>query len=494
MVRSSGQFMQFSFGTKICVILFLMLIIKAALVFNEGNTVEEEKDFSGISGEITAAEITEEEKSSFAICHRYETEPVISVLITDSAESRTHQTVQLAGTWDYKIVSSSGTETFQEGKMVDLKDYFQEKQIDFCTVSLISAEYTEAADNTETGICLLSVRKGSVSPVYQGSLRIFQDAEKQDFYVVNELDLEDYLPGVVSSEMPDSFGMEALKAQAVCARSYALSVLETEQPETDEKGKISWDLVDTTDDQVYLSGEVDARAEKACMETAGQILIQDNAPLKPHYYSTSWGQKADGNVFCGEDNQILEAAAVLEPGSNVRKMNEEFINTYKTLSEGSSDNCPVYDQKSPWYRWTCGILLSDIFDKKISEITVTERGIGGYAAAMMITFADGTAEQIKGAKSVRRRLGFSENVYQLQDGSTRSGLSILPSAFFYTDPVKTSDNVQTITIHGGGFGHGFGMSQYGAAEMADEGMLYTDILTYYYERAELVEYYGERGK
>ena len=138
---------------------------------------------------------------------------------------------------------------------------------------------------------------------------------------------------------------------------------------------------------------------------------------------------------------------------------------------------------------TVNLPLKQLSDRKIKELTVTKRGTGGYVSELTISYADKTAQQIRGAGSVRRELGFSENVYRLQDNSTRTGLSILPSAFFYMDEVKSTDGVQTVTLHGGGFGHGFGMSEYGAAQMAEEGYMYAEILAYYYEKAELTETY-----
>lgn len=495
-----------SFGTRVCFFIFLMLMIKTVLVYSGECQVSEEASGScaealqranqaAEKADVADKESTEEESRVSVIHKQTGEEPEVYVLITNSDGGRTHKSLQFSALKAFSVVSDAGTDIFSDNEKVDLAAYFSEKGIDSCCVSLCddSGEVfgisgTEKEASVE-GIRVLSLKKGGSVPVYPGTLLVYRPSGQTFFYLVNRVRLETYLPGVVSSEMPDDFGEEALKAQAVCARSYAMYVMEKENAETAEEDAVFWNLEDTTDDQVYLSGPVDVRAVMACEQTRGQILYQDDAPLKPHYYSTSWGRKADGAVFGREETQFLEAAAVVKTDSDVSEMNRDFISTYETLSaQNTGENAP-YDRKSPWFRWTCEIPLKQLSDRKIKEITVTKRGTGGYVSELTVSCADGTAEQIRGAGSVRSELGFSETVYRLQDGSTRTGLSILPSAFFYVDEVKSADGVQTVSLHGGGFGHGFGMSQYGAAEMADEGYDYADILAWYYENAELAEIY-----
>lgn len=514
----SDKRLQFSFGTKICFVIFLLLAIKTGSVFLTGKV----ENFRLINDDMVEndvakiKELGEESNEKIVIQHEYREEPLISVLITDSSGVALHKTLQLRGTKDFAICSVEGIDYYPSNETVDLEDYFSERKIDSCIVTLSSIDneanvsVSGRAGSTETfsgqiyritdsekeatveGIQLLSVKKGGISPVYPGSLKVFRSEGNGAFYLINELGLESYLPGVVSSEMPDQFGLEALKAQAVCARSYAMYVLEKEEMEQAENGAVTWNVVDTTDDQVYLSGAVDAQAVTACEQTRGQILLQEGSVMKPHYYSTSWGQKADGAVFSGEDTEFLKAAAIAETETDIQeiqKINTDFINIYEALSTGQLGNLPAYDYESPWFRWTCRISLSQLSDKEIKDLMVTKRGTGGYVSGLTVFYADGTAEQITGAKSIRKELGSPESTYYLQDGSTRKGLSILPSAFFYLDPVETADGAKMVTMHGGGFGHGFGMSQYGAAQMAEEGQRYSEILAYYFEQADICEYY-----
>lgn len=498
MLKAEHDFFRISFSTGICLLIFLMLTIKAGIICISQNA-ENDQPVSQQTGDSSKriAESEEDDKNSennLLADKQVDDEPEACVLITASSGGRTHQTLQITASEAFTVTSAAGTDTFSGNDKVNFEEYFSEKHVNSCSVSLLDTDghvFQTSESGSEaavTGIRILSLKKGGITPVYPGILMIYQKPEDGTFYLVNRVLLESYLPGVVSSEMPDHFGLEALKAQAVCARSYAMYVLENEEPETAETGFVSWNLVDTTDDQVYLSGPVDARAVTACEQTRGQILYQDRSILKPHYYSTSWGMKADGAVFKGETTEFLQAAAPISSDFSIEEMNRDFITAYETLADETSGKALPFDCESPWFRWNCRISLSLLSDKRIKEITVTKRGTGGYVSEMMIFYEDGTAELIRGAGSVRRKFGFSDTVYHLQDNSERSGLSILPSAFFYLESVKTSNGMQTVTLHGGGFGHGYGMSQYGAAEMAEKGYSFVEILSYYYEKATLEKY------
>ena len=101
---------------------------------------------------------------------------------------------------------------------------------------------------------------------------------------MNELGMEDYLCGVVPGEMPASFAPEALKAQAVCARTYAaLQVLGTAYE------MYHADVDDTTDCQVYLPENANAAATEAVYATSGQILTWQGMIASVYYFSTSCG-------------------------------------------------------------------------------------------------------------------------------------------------------------------------------------------------------------
>ena len=120
---------------------------------------------------------------------------------------------------------------------------------------------------TDGGTLSLTDAGGAVQGTYAGKLHIYRKADGNTYWIVNELGMEDYLCGVVPGEMPASFAPEALKAQAVCARTYAaLQVLGTAYE------MYHADVDDTTDCQVYLPENANAAATEAVYATAGQIL------------------------------------------------------------------------------------------------------------------------------------------------------------------------------------------------------------------------------
>ena len=132
-------------------------------------------------------------------------------------------------------------------------------------------------------LTLSPVRKGHTSsPRYRGIITIIP--RSSSLRVINTLDIEKYLLQVVPSEMPKSFGVEALKVQAVAARTYAVSDI--------LKGKYAKDgfhIKDTVESQVYNNQVENEEATRAIEETAGEIMTYDNMPIDAKYFSTSSG-------------------------------------------------------------------------------------------------------------------------------------------------------------------------------------------------------------
>ena len=132
-------------------------------------------------------------------------------------------------------------------------------------------------------LTLSPVRKGHTSsPRYRGVITIIPRGSS--LRVINTLDIEKYLLQVVPSEMPKSFGVEALKVQAVAARTYAVSDI--------LKGKYAKDgfhIKDTVESQVYNNQVENEEATRAIEETSGEIMTYDNIPIDAKYFSTSAG-------------------------------------------------------------------------------------------------------------------------------------------------------------------------------------------------------------
>ena len=149
-----------------------------------------------------------------------------------------------------------------------------------------SAWFTECArivlSPAEDGgkISLLSVNRSQGTPAYRGSMEIRKTG--QGFVVINELPVEEYLYGVVPSEMPVSYPMEALKAQAICARTYVYAHLES--PGYGEYGA---HVDDSTGYQVYNNTAEKEEAIQAVQETKGEVVRLNGELVDTYYYSTS---------------------------------------------------------------------------------------------------------------------------------------------------------------------------------------------------------------
>jgi stage II sporulation protein D len=136
---------------------------------------------------------------------------------------------------------------------------------------------------------------------------------------------------------------------------------------------------------------------------------------------------------------------------------------------------------SPYYRWTAtlsAVLGMDEQYGRLKKLKVDKRSSSGYILSLTVIFEQGKRTYDR-EDDIRSALGKYLTKVELSDGSVRSSLTSLPSACFEVKSQKDG----TIVLTGGGFGHGIGMSQYGADALAREGKSYTEILDYYYRGA-----------
>ena len=241
-----------------------------------------------------------------------------------------------------------------------------------------SAWFTECArivlSPAEDGgkISLLSVNRSQGTPAYRGSMEIRKTG--QGFVVINELPVEEYLYGVVPSEMPVSYPMEALKAQAICARTYVYAHLES--PGYGEYGA---HVDDSTGYQVYNNTAEKEEAIQAVQETKGEVVRLNGELVDTYYYSTSCGFGADERVWNpGEEKKVsyLTAASISETAMQQDQNSVEIPGTGK--QEGDNAGLPGtgyftaqdmcrgdyfheflhnppetdFERPEPWYRWS----------------------------------------------------------------------------------------------------------------------------------------------
>lgn len=305
-------------------------------------------------------------------------------------------------------------------------------------------------------ICILNLERSQEKPMYRGSFEITRHPEGLRVIII--VKMEEYLCGVVPSEMPASYPLEALKAQAVCARSYAKKIIENSQAE--------YDLDDSTSYQVYNNFPENENATKAVEETRGEVMRQENEILDAQYYSTSCGVKRDQDLS-------------QEPA-------------FEAFLTQASDT--AYESTEPWYRWRAEVSLEQLRESvlqqwntdvgEINGIYVTEREKNGCAKTLIVS---GNFQELSIEGEYNIRMALSPKFFPVmnQEESGAVGMNLLPSGFFYLEPKREEYTLKGYTIYGGGYGHGIGMSQNGAKHMALNNMGYREILSYFYGDMEI---------
>ncbi|RJE89717.1 SpoIID/LytB domain-containing protein [Paenibacillus sp. 1011MAR3C5] len=387
-----------------------------------------------------------------------------------------------------------------------------------------------------------SLTRAQGKPKYRGVLEVFQSPEGDKLRIVNELNMEQYLYQVVPSEMPASFGLEALKAQSIAARTYALTDYMVSR--FADQG---FHIDDSTLSQVFNNSAENELTHQAVDATAGLIMLSDGMLVDARFYSTSGGYGASKhevwadtgtNKFPGTAIPYLTARSyTFDPNSddmlNIDTSDEAAVNAfYKDLS------LTGYDSESLFFRWKVALTaeqLAATINKNIKlrhaadplfiltktdngsfaslpipedgigellGMSVAKRGAGGNITELIIEGTTGTYKIMKEynirftIRPTKADTGSMEDIlaYRAKGGSTDydgagtvKNPSILYSAFFTFD-IKAAENgaIESVTFYGGGNGHGVGMSQYGAQMLGKEDWTYSQILNAYYANMNIV--------
>lgn len=310
--------------------------------------------------------------------------------------------------------------------------------------------------NEEEKITVCSLKRGYGTPSYRGTMELFATAE--GIVLINELSVEEYLCAVVPSEMPANYELEALKAQAVCARSYAYAQMKKYgYPEYQAH------VDDSTSYQVYGNSKEQEKANQAVKETCGQCIWYQDQIVKAYYYSTS----------CGKTTSV-QAWGTKESDQN------SYLKSVSVCNEKKQD----YEASLPWYRWEITIgkeELKNLLELNLGvtlgmlkSISVSKYGPGSVALEVKIQGSEGSA-LVKTEHKIRAAFGGGTYQIQRQDGKSVAAQKLLPSAF-----ITIQQQGERYLISGGGYGHGIGMSQNGANKMALEGKNHVEILTFFY--------------
>lgn len=466
----------------------------------------ENTDFVVSDGKISAALITESIKAA----------NIRVLLKTSGFTSNYHEELVLTSDEEFIISSGENEKKYSAGEKVTIPTGSQ----------LLSEGRIKVYTSSKEGrIQLLSIKRSEGNPRYRGTLEIVDNPE--GLLLVNELPLEEYLYAVIPSEMPTYYGMEALKVQAVCARSYAYRHLMA-----NSLNKYGAHVDDSVSYQVYNNISENEDSVLAVKDTYGQVLEYEGEVITAYYFSTSCGHTTTAEYVWanGEPIPYLKGRLMAVEDSD-QTLSQGKASEYRDLSNEetfrrfiSEDTLTTYDSEFNWYRWTTKLdmnILNDTIEEKLAsrykansnliltmvspkngsaeavyesipvesignivDISVKSRETGGIITDLLITGSKKTV-LVKTEYNIRNILAPNSNPLIRKDLSEIKNLTLLPSAFFVIDKLVDNGKLKSITLTGGGYGHGVGMSQNGVKAMTDNGIKYKEILSYFYDGTDI---------
>lgn len=443
---------------------------------NDANKQEIQKEiYNELSEKVLSQDVVEdlEQEGKEQEFEAIETDTIRVLLMTSGYQGIYHEKLKLSCNEDF---------------------YIQIGQVEYLHSSM--EEVTIAADKLQGKSIRIITRNGGQltlsnierqdSVTYRGELECF--GTEQGIVVVNELPVEQYLYGVVPSEMPAAYPTAALEAQAISARTYTYYHMKNyAYPEWEAH------VDDSTAYQVYKNLQENEAVCFAVDSTKGKVITYNGDLIESFYYSTSCGFGAGYEVW-GESES--------RPYLQVKKY---------TLPDGDE----FVECDEAWYRWSCRLDIADVEplltrayeyaggnadkisiepapkslnallkDTVIYDIKAEQNETNSLVTAITIETKNYSIH-VKTQQLVRNVLAIPGLSVTKQDGSTYQVGELLPSAYFEMEKLYEGKQLMTLVLSGGGMGHGAGMSQNGAKCLANEGFLAEDILKYYYEGVEI---------
>lgn len=292
---------------------------------------------------------------------------------------------------------------------------------------------------------------------------------------LENIPFEDYLKGVVPNEMPASWHVEALKAQAVAARTYSVKSI----------GKV---VPDTTAFQVYGGYNWYTNSTKAVDATKGKVLKYNNQLISATYYSSNGGYtEASEEVWANALPYLVAKKDTKDPvNAWTLKLSKKQLGTTLTASTAASQwskaketNAADLAGLKSWLLKNKETAASDMKIASISSLAFSGKTKGQRAKTV----------SIKLTYHLKNKTG----TYALNKSTTASMKmtefrSIMGATKVKSTFASVKNNTNDFTISGKGYGHGIGMSQYGAKARAESGNSYSSILSFYYPGTKLTNY------
>lgn len=323
---------------------------------------------------------------------------------------------------------------------------------------------------SEPHVAPLEVASLAAAPVevnrtaYPGSVEIFLGREG-DVTAVNVVRLESYLEGVVSREIgrPGAVAYEAIRAQAVAARTYALKRMGS-------RAEHGFDVYGTIEDQAYVGVPAagDSLARRAVAETRGEALVFNDYLIDALYHST-----------CGGHTASVEEAFDFDPAP--------YLASVSDARPGGGFWC----QSSRYFRWSVAwdhAELEEMVGRNLPGLVPLPAAGPGrlHDVELLASTPEGRAQRVR----VRTTTGsyvVTENAIRRLFADPEGGW--LRSTAFLFRPTRDGGRIVSLSLVGGGWGHGVGMCQVGAMGRARAGQGYREILAAYYNGAEVATFY-----
>lgn len=318
--------------------------------------------------------------------------------------------------------------------------------------------------------------EGKEDRIYEGELHIYS-TDEQKFEVVVHLPLEQYLKGVVPYEIGPVSPLEALKAQAVAARSEAIIALNSKLYSGEH-----YDLTSDVECQVFSGNHNRTVSSDLAVDlTRGLILTENGEPINAYYASNCGGHsELIKNVWPDRAKAQSYTTSKFDWGeqSDIDLSNEEnlrewiFSNPFSYCNPNTNNNLPEWSKNNfRWKREFTSEEITSMLSKgneagNFIDILVSERGTSGRAIVANFIFEKDILE-IKGELNIR----------QMFSPPPRSSC-------FVVDKIENG-----FIVYGAGWGHGVGMCQSGAVSMANKGKTFEEILKHYYVKAILMQAY-----
>lgn len=398
------------------------------------------------------------------------------------------ETVSIYGTGEFEIYNGKNyIDTFDNDNIINISmvgKIFVLKNSADKVIAKVSGPVIFKTDYGLLGIN--GLKRAGKDALYRGEIELISTPKEGKFYTVNLIYLEDYLKGVVPNEMPVHFGLEALKAQSVAARNYVLSPRVKANP--------NYDVVDSVASQVYFGANTERElSNRAVDETSGIVAIYNWDLILAQYSSTAGGYtESYENAF--SDPYTKKFPATPKPYLVAKPDYDDtpVLNTEEAAEKFYKSKPKSFDVNSSYFRWEREWNGQEIQDAVQNNIA-TQSAAGFVHPAVKKGEVIGIIKQLKvlergkSGKIMKLQIQTDEGNYTVEKELvirrllTNNGKALPSANMVFEHEYNENGDLIYIKAYGGGFGHGVGMSQYGAGYMATKlKMPYEKILQHYY--------------